>query len=1155
MPKPTCIRCKAVLDPPLNQHALSKCGRAPPASIDQLWPDCEALGDACEAPEETNIAQCKVICETFKPDSEFQDKPLTKHMLEALFQKAYARPKKASVPVVKQNLPLRASTSSNTTTQGSPSAGAQSESTAAVSSPPPWRLKFQNRVGLVSPLPKKEVITCVDRGLNVCKALQPVDINRRGVSGKAIFVSTNYVVVDQLPKQLFVYTIAYGEIKTNDSNATIADTTKPPRRIKRLAEKKLVFEGLREETPLQGRNDWATDCDTLWSGTALHDATEPGFVMPHIGFKKATGRSATIDHVTFTYKEKLEFPAQDTTRSLLNSSQDGERGASSYIAALNGLVSKHVTEARHGIVQVGPNKFFLSDVYSHMPHPRWKPKSQGEDTWSPLNAHRGYYSSIRPGADRVLLNIGAKTTAFLHPMPVSDFLRCVNQGGYEQYGDAEGLLKNSMLRIAYDRQQFHDDFDPNEENNRRKAFASLGSMPPGQQTFDHPQKGTIDVARYFEEDLKATTVPNNIFPCVNAGVRPRMIDGAEDPETVGKQLWVPAEFLEVVPNQPLSQQLSPNDMDAMLKAAQHAPGTLQKLIAGEGFDALGLTGKDADHLKLLGLHIKPQLLQIPARCLPTPGITFSDRKAINVRNASWFLETSDGGPPVTFCHVPQQRARIHVLDLTLGGVGDLAGRLVDALNTRLTRHSFKFADGSAAQTFHLVTDSISFNPRAHEHKQPPRFGLQDLSDETLITKFGALAKSYNDADSFLVLLDNKQSAINSAEYARVKRVFDQHLGLHTVCLTVPKFTFKYPDTKEEYLDVPGGQLFSNLALKFNLKLGGQNHSVVAGKDRNAKSAFHDIQADTIVLGADVSHAPSKFPDCPSVAAVVGNIDREFATFPGSMRLQAKGQEVIAELRNMVAERVVAYSIATKKFPTRMIFFRDGIGEDQFDNASDVEMERVKDGYEDAFGTLKEAKVSGLTLTKPAKLDLVFIVVGKRHHTRFFPVDDANADKKGNVLPGLIVDSVITRPDVTKVYDFFLQSHAALNGTAKSAHYIVLEPGSMKADQIQALTYAFCYNYARASKGVSYAGPAYYADRLCERGTHYLKGYTIMNMNQGHGRVITDDEKKGGKDGMNAFRNRVAGHISRQTTWNPYCEDVPSRKNPWHPRLDNVMFWL
>lgn len=73
--------------------------------------------------------------------------------------------------------------------------------------------------------------------------------------------------------------------------------------------------------------------------------------------------------------------------------------------------------------------------------------------------------------------------------------------------------------------------------------------------------------------------------------------------------------------------------------------------------------------------------------------------------------------------------------------------------------------------------------------------------------------------------------------------------------------------------------------------------------------------------------------------------------------------------------------------------------------------------------------------KPA---ITVIVVGKRHHVRFFPINPANeneADRKsGNCKAGTVVDRDIVHP---VELDFYLQSHAGLLGTSRPAHYNVL----------------------------------------------------------------------------------------------------------------------
>lgn len=60
-----------------------------------------------------------------------------------------------------------------------------------------------------------------------------------------------------------------------------------------------------------------------------------------------------------------------------------------------------------------------------------------------------------------------------------------------------------------------------------------------------------------------------------------------------------------------------------------------------------------------------------------------------------------------------------------------------------------------------------------------------------------------------------------------------------------------------------------------------------------------------------------------------------------------------------------------------------------------------------------------------KLDLprmTVVVVGKRHHTRFYPTTPQNADRSTNCVAGTVVDRGVTE---AKNWDFFLQAHSAI----------------------------------------------------------------------------------------------------------------------------------
>ena len=99
-----------------------------------------------------------------------------------------------------------------------------------------------------------------------------------------------------------------------------------------------------------------------------------------------------------------------------------------------------------------------------------------------------------------------------------------------------------------------------------------------------------------------------------------------------------------------------------------------------------------------------------------------------------------------------------------------------------------------------------------------------------------------------------------------------------------------------------------------------------------------------------------------------------------------------------------------------------------------------------------------------------IVVGKRHHVRFFPKNSTEADRSGNCPAGTVVDQDITHPTE---FDFYLQSHGGLLGTSRPAHYSVLyDENNFTADSLQSLSFALCHLYARSTRSVSIPAPVY-----------------------------------------------------------------------------------
>ena len=66
------------------------------------------------------------------------------------------------------------------------------------------------------------------------------------------------------------------------------------------------------------------------------------------------------------------------------------------------------------------------------------------------------------------------------------------------------------------------------------------------------------------------------------------------------------------------------------------------------------------------------------------------------------------------------------------------------------------------------------------------------------------------------------------------------------------------------------------------------------------------------------------------------------------------------------------------------------------------------------------------------------------------------------------------------------SHCGLLGTSKPSHYsVLLDEAKLGPDQLQATTYHLAYIYARSTRSVSIASPAYYAHHVCTRARAHI----------------------------------------------------------------------
>lgn len=184
------------------------------------------------------------------------------------------------------------------------------------------------------------------------------------------------------------------------------------------------------------------------------------------------------------------------------------------------------------------------------------------------------------------------------------------------------------------------------------------------------------------------------------------------------------------------------------------------------------------------------------------------------------------------------------------------------------------------------------------------------------------------------------------------------------------------------------------------------------------------------MGIDVTHPGPTERNKPSVACVTGSVDLYQERYCVSTKIQKERSESLVYLVDKVKERILAFYKSTKEKPKRILVYRDGVSEGQFqmvrflNTLHNFKFDLIlfffqKVLREELHGIRQACRMSD----REYRPKITFVIVQKRHHTRFFPENPRDGcGKNYNVYPGTVVDNAITPSDD---FVFYLCSHIGI----------------------------------------------------------------------------------------------------------------------------------
>ncbi|KAJ6641425.1 Protein argonaute-2, partial [Pseudolycoriella hygida] len=504
---------------------------------------------------------------------------------------------------------------------------------------------------------------------------------------------------------------------------------------------------------------------------------------------------------------------------------------------------------------------------------------------------------------------------------------------------------------------------------------------------------------------------------------------------------VPMEFCSIPDRQVINKKCTKNQTSAIIKQAATSTddrkAKIMELIRK-------ISHNQSPVIRGFGMQVGSDFEKVPIRQLEAPKLVYGGNKTVQPQTGVW------RGENMQFL-MPKTRVQWAILN-----TNDKTSRI------ELKELAEKLQQYSVPTGLQLAAKPVTIQSYGETHKI-----------EAFLHKVGQGQQIHI---VFVVI------PASGSNYSKIKQMAEINYGVLTQCIKSGTVLRKRKESST----------ISNILLKVNAKLNGTNHKLQASPILTA------APGKVMVIGADVTHPSPEQRSIPSIVGVAASHDHNAFCYNMCWRLQAPKLEIIQDFKEICKNHLKIFKQKNGAFPEKILYYRDGVSEGQFDEVMAVEKRamseacrEVEQGYDKKVG----AKISDDFQKKESKTG---------------PTRPGN----NNVPAGTVVDTVIIRPMEN---NFFLVSHQSIQGVAKPTKYcILLDQANYSTNDLQSLTFnvrvlnfyylishpffiqqilgltfelclsfQLCHMFARCNRSVSYPAPTYYAHLVAARGKVYI----------------------------------------------------------------------